>query len=145
MQEYSKIIDEENPKGAHMQTTFACVRGDSPPQPPFQRLLLAMAIYHLQVKTIKRSAGRSAVAAAAYRAGERIVDERTRETHNYRSKSDVMHTQIVLPPSVPKWAADRAKLWNQAEARENRKELCHCPRDRDRTYRSSWTRKNKNG
>ena len=80
-----------------------------------------MAIYHLQVKTIKRSAGRSAVAAAAYRAGERIVDERTRETHNYRSKSDVMHTQIVLPPSVPKWAADRAKLWNQAEARENRK------------------------
>lgn len=48
-----------------------------------------MAIYHLSVKAISRSAGRSATAAAAYRAGCKIADERTGEIHDYSRKVDI--------------------------------------------------------
>src|SRR5471030_2432675 len=48
-----------------------------------------MAIYHLSVKAVSRSAGRSATAAAAYRAGCEIVDQRTGEIHDYTRKGGV--------------------------------------------------------
>ncbi len=80
-----------------------------------------MAIYHLSIKTISRSAGRSAVAAAAYRSGEKLVDERQGIEHDYTRKSGVVLSQIILPPSAPEWAADRAALWNAAEEAEKRK------------------------
>ena len=80
-----------------------------------------MAIYHLSVKTVSRSTGRSAVAAAAYRARERIVDERTGQVHNYTRKQDVISAEIVLPVDAPAWAHDRAALWNAAEKAETRK------------------------
>lgn len=81
-----------------------------------------MAIYHLSVKPVQRSAGRSSTAAAAYRAGERITDERTGEIHDYRRKGGVESAELVLPASAPEWAADRATLWNAAEAAEKRKD-----------------------
>ena len=80
-----------------------------------------MAIFHLSVKTISRSAGRSATAAAAYRDGEKIVDERTGEIHDYTRRSGVEFTELVLPADAPEWAADRAALWNAAEQAETRK------------------------
>lgn len=80
-----------------------------------------MASYHLQVKTISRSQGRSATAAAAYRAGERIHDARQQIEHDYTRKRGVEHAAIVLPAGAPAWAEDRAGLWNAAEAAENRK------------------------
>ena len=80
-----------------------------------------MAIYHLSVKTISRSAGRSATAAAAYRAGELIVDERTGEVHDYTHKRGIESAQLILPTNAPDWAADRAELWNAAEQSETRK------------------------
>lgn len=80
-----------------------------------------MAIYHLSVKTISRSAGRSATAAAAYRAGVEIMDTRTGEVHDYRRKGGVKHTELVLPVGAPDWARDRAALWNAAEVAEVRK------------------------
>lgn len=80
-----------------------------------------MASYHLSVKTIKRSAGRSATAAAAYRAGERIECLREGRTHDYTRKSGVEAAFIVLPEGAPDWAADRAALWNAAEDRETRR------------------------
>ncbi|SCC95957.1 Mobilization protein MobL [Thiomonas sp. X19] len=80
-----------------------------------------MAIYHLSVKTISRSAGRSATAAAAYRAGVDITDARTGELHDYRRKGGVESTELVLPAGAPAWAADRAALWNAAEQAETRK------------------------
>lgn len=79
-------------------------------------------MYHLSVKPISRSAGRSATAAAAYRAGEEIVDERTGEVHDYTRKGGVEHAEIVLPAGSPGWAVDRAALWNAAEAAEKRKD-----------------------
>ena len=83
-----------------------------------------MAIYHLSVKPISRSAGRSATAAAAYRSGERIVDERTGDVHDYTRKGGVESTDLVLPKGAPEWAGDRSKLWNAAEAAEKRKDAC---------------------
>ena len=80
-----------------------------------------MASFHLSVKTVSRSSGRSATAAAAYRAGARIEDERTGEIHDYSRKGGVSLSQIVLPPEAPGWAGDRSKLWNAAESAENRK------------------------
>ncbi len=80
-----------------------------------------MAIYHLSVKTISRSAGRSATAAAAYRAGELIVDERTGEIHDYTQKRGIESVELILPAGAPGWATDRAELWNAAEQSETRK------------------------
>lgn len=80
-----------------------------------------MAIYHLSVKPISRSDGRSATAAAAYRAGVRITDERTGEIHDYTRKGGIESAELVLPAGAPSWAADRAALWNAAEKAEARK------------------------
>lgn len=80
-----------------------------------------MAIYHLSVKTIGRSAGRTATAAAAYRAAAEITDERTGEVHDYRRKRDVESAVLILPEGAPQWASDRAALWNAAEQSETRK------------------------
>ena len=80
-----------------------------------------MAIFHLSVKTISRSAGRSATAAAAYRAGVEITDERTGEIHDYTRKGGVESAAIILPDNAPDWARDRAQLWNAAEQAEKRK------------------------
>ncbi len=83
-----------------------------------------MAIYHLSVKTISRSAGRSVTAAAAYRAAEKIIDERTGEIHDYTHKQGVEKEpppRLFLPPGSPDWANDRAALWNAAEQSETRK------------------------
>src|SRR3546814_18410080 len=81
----------------------------------------AMASFHLAVKTIGRSAGRSATAAAAYRAGVEITDERTGLVHDYTRKQGVEHSELMLPTDAPEWAADRERLWNAAELAETRK------------------------
>lgn len=83
-----------------------------------------MAIYHLSVKAISRSAGRSATAAAAYRAGVEITDTRTGEVHDYTRKRGIVSADLVLPAGVPEWAADRSALWNAAEHAERRKDAC---------------------
>jgi hypothetical protein len=80
-----------------------------------------MASYHLSVKTISRSQGRSATAAAAYRAGARITDERTGVIHDYQRRTGVEVAVLVLPDTAPDWASDRARLWNAAEQAETRK------------------------
>ena len=77
-----------------------------------------MAIFHCSIKTISRSAGRSAPGAAAYRAGVCLEDERTGEVHDYRRKRGVVHSELVFPPGVN---LDRSELWNRAEQAENRK------------------------
>lgn len=83
-----------------------------------------MAIYHLSVKAISRSAGRTSTAAAAYRAGVEITDARTGEVHDYTRKRGVVSTDLVLPKGAPEWAADRSALWNAAEQAERRKDAC---------------------
>ena len=81
-----------------------------------------MAIFHFSAKVIGRAAGRSAVAAAAYRAGERLHDERLDRDHDFRAKSGVEHSEIMLPEGAPEQWRDRERLWNDVEAFEKRKD-----------------------
>ena len=80
-----------------------------------------MAIYHLRVKTVSRSAGRSATAAAAYRAGCKITDGRTGEIHDYTRKGGVQSATLIVPADAAAWANKREVVWNAAEQAENRK------------------------
>lgn len=79
-----------------------------------------MAIYHCSTKPLARSSGRSAVAAAAYRSGDCLVDERQGLEHDYTRRSGVLHTQLVLPDGAGDWS--RSELWNAAEKAEKRKD-----------------------
>lgn len=79
-----------------------------------------MAIFHCSVKTVSRSTGRSAVASAAYRAGEKLKNERDGMTHDYTKKPGVLHSEIITPDGAPEWSSDREKLWNAAEIAEKR-------------------------
>lgn len=73
---------------------------------------------HAPVKVVQRSKGRSAVAAAAYRAAERIEDPRTGLVHDYTKKQGVQETALLLPGNAPGYAHDRAALWQGAERQE---------------------------
>ncbi|PYD77618.1 MobA/MobL family protein, partial [Komagataeibacter sucrofermentans] len=81
-----------------------------------------MAIYHLHAKVISRATGRSAVAAAAYRAASRLHDLRLDRDHDFSNKSGVVHSEILLPDGAPERFLDRATLWNEVEAIEKRKD-----------------------
>ena len=81
-----------------------------------------MAIYYFNASVISRSKGRSATASAAYRAGEKIIDMRTGEIHDYRKKKGVDDQIILAPNSAPDWVKNRAKLWNEVELLERRKD-----------------------
>ncbi|WP_306582143.1 MobQ family relaxase [Dokdonella sp.] len=76
-----------------------------------------MAIYHLTAKTIGRSQGRSATAAAAYRAGVRIVDERTGLVFDFTRKRGVDGAEIIAPSREQ---PERGALWNAVEKSEKR-------------------------
>ena len=80
-----------------------------------------MAIYLLGVSTISRAQGRSATAAAAYRAAMRIEDRRTGLAFDYAARTGVDHTEIIAPDHAPDWASDRSELWNRVEEAETRK------------------------
>ncbi|KQN04870.1 conjugal transfer protein TraA [Sphingobium sp. Leaf26] len=81
-----------------------------------------MAIFHFSVQVISRAAGRSAVSAAAYRAGERLHDERLDRPQDFRARSGVEHSEIMLPEGAPEHWHDRERLWNDVEAFEKRKD-----------------------
>ena len=78
-----------------------------------------MADYRLQAQIIGRSTGQSAVAAAAYRAGERILDERTGVIKDYTRKGGILDTMILTPNNAPEWL-QTARLWNDVERREDK-------------------------
>ena len=80
-----------------------------------------MAIYHCSIKIISRGKGKSAVAAAAYRAGEKLTNDFDGETHDYTHKGGVVHTEILLPGHAPAAFSDRAVLWNAVEKIEKAK------------------------
>lgn len=81
-----------------------------------------MALYHLSAKVISRAQGRSAVAAAAYRSGDRLESSRDGQVHDYSRKGGVIHAEILAPADAPEWMRDRGQLWNAVEAAEKRKD-----------------------
>lgn len=76
-----------------------------------------MSIYHLSVKPISRSVGRTATGAAAYRAGEKIIDERTGELFDYSRKRGIVYRELVLPGGNTE---DRGEYWNRVENHHKR-------------------------
>ena len=96
-----------------------CVRGIplTPKAKPSQGN--CMAIYHCSTKTVNRSSGRTAVASSAYRAGEKLKDERTGLIHDFTKKDGVVHSEIISHLDIQ---IDRNELWNLAEKSENRKD-----------------------
>lgn len=77
--------------------------------------------YHCSVKTVGRSAGRSVVAAAAYRLGDRLHEAETDQTHDYRRRSGVTAKFTCAPGEAPTWVHDPEQLWNAANAAEKRR------------------------
>jgi len=85
----------------------------------------SMAIYHLSASIVKRSAGRSVTAAAAYRAAAKIEDITTGLVHDYTRKKGVDYSEILSPISASlgnEWLTDRQELWNKIEEVERRKD-----------------------
>ena len=82
------------------------------------REVIPIAIYHCNISIVSRGKGKSAVAAAAYRSGEKITNEWDGMTHDYTRKRGVVHTEILLPPHAPPSFSDRATLWNSVELYE---------------------------
>jgi len=81
-----------------------------------------VAIFHLSTKPISRSAGRSAVAAAAYRTKSVLLDERQGLLHDYTKRSGVPFEKVVLPEGADEAHWTRERLWNAAEFAEVRKD-----------------------
>ena len=80
-----------------------------------------MAIYHLSIKIISRGKGKSAVAASAYRSGEKIKNEYDGIVHDFTRKGGIAHTEIILPQNAPQEFANRSVLWNSVEKIEKSK------------------------
>lgn len=80
-----------------------------------------MAIYHLSIKIISRGKGKSAVAASAYRSGEKIKNEYDGIIHDFTRKGGIAHTEILLPQNAPQEFSDRGTLWNSVEKIEKSK------------------------
>ena len=80
-----------------------------------------MAVYSCSASVIGRASGRSAVASAAYRSGGKLADERQGVVWDFTRKRGVLHAELVLREGdAPAWARDRERLWNEAEAREEK-------------------------
>ena len=80
-----------------------------------------MAIYHLCIKIISRGKGKSAVAASAYRSGEKIKNEYDGIVHDFTRKGGITHTEILLPQNAPQGFLERGTLWNSVEKIEKSK------------------------
>ena len=77
--------------------------------------MIPIAIYHCNISIVSRGKGKSAVAAAAYRSGEKLTNEWDGMTHDYTRKGGVVHTEILLPPHARSSFSDRSTLWNSVE------------------------------
>ena len=82
-----------------------------------------MAIFMASTKSVSRAKGQNAIAAAAYRAGDKLLDEDKEhgKTHDYKKRSGVLSADIILPTTLADSNIGRAELWNMAERNETRK------------------------
>ncbi len=80
-----------------------------------------MAIYHMSIKIGSKGKGQSAVAAAAYRSGDKLTDKETGLISDYTRKGGVVHSEISLCDNAPLKYADRETLWNAVHEIENKK------------------------
>lgn len=88
-----------------------------------------MSIYHCSIKIISRAGGRSAVASAAYRSGERLYNDEIGIIHDFTNKGGVIMNEIILPVNAPERYQDREILWNEVQKIEKRSDAAICKRD----------------
>jgi hypothetical protein len=88
---------------------------------PIRKGAIFIAIYHCSIKIISRGKGKSAVAAAAYRSGEKLTNQYDGIVHDYTRKSGIAYTEILLPSHAPPEFSDRSTLWNSVEKIEKAK------------------------
>lgn len=79
-----------------------------------------MSIYHCSIKIISRAGGRSAVASAAYRSGEKLYNDETGIIHDFNRKGGVIMNEIILPVNAPMRYMNREILWNEVQQIEKR-------------------------
>ena len=87
-----------------------------------EREVDSISLFHFHVTQISRAAGQSAIASAAYRAGEKLHSDYYGEDNDYTAKHGVLHREILLPPHAPERLRDRETLWNEVEKAERRKD-----------------------
>ena len=75
----------------------------------------------MNINIISRGKGKSAVGAAAYRAGEQIKNEYDGQTHDYTKKTGIVYTEMFLPINAPDEYGERSILWNAVEKIEKNK------------------------
>lgn len=78
-----------------------------------------MAIFHMSFQNISAGKGRSAIAGAAYRSGEKLFDQKEGRSYFY-ARSVMPESFILTPKNAPEWASDREKLWNEVERKDRR-------------------------
>ena len=78
-----------------------------------------MAIFHMSFSNISAGKGRSAIASAAYRSGEKLFDDKEGQ-HYFYARSVMPYSFILTPKNSPAWASDREKLWNEVERKDRR-------------------------
>ncbi|MCQ9197160.1 MobQ family relaxase [Pediococcus pentosaceus] len=78
-----------------------------------------MAIFHMSFQNISAGKGRSAIAGAAYRSGEKLFDQKEGRSYFY-ARSVTPESFILTPNNAPVWASDREKLWNEVERKDRR-------------------------
>lgn len=79
-----------------------------------------MAIFHCSIKIISRANGRSAVASAAYRSGEKLHNDETGITHDFTKKGGVVFSEICIPDNAPREFYNREYFWNEVQKVEKR-------------------------
>ncbi|ANZ72448.1 MobQ family relaxase [Pediococcus claussenii] len=78
-----------------------------------------MAIFHMSFSNISAGKGRSAIAGASYRSGEKLFDQKEGRSYFY-ARSVMPESFILTPKNAPEWASDREKLWNEVERKDRR-------------------------
>ena len=78
-----------------------------------------MAIFHMSFSNISAGKGRSAIASAAYRSGEKLFDDKEGR-HYFYARSVMPESFILTPQNAPEWASDREQLWNEVEKNDRK-------------------------
>ena len=78
-----------------------------------------MAIFHMSFQNISAGKGRSAIAGAAYRSGEKLFDDQEGRRYFY-ARSIMPESFILTPKNAPEWASDREQLWNEVEKKDRK-------------------------
>ena len=82
-------------------------------------MVIDMAIFHMSFSNISAGKGRSAIASAAYRSGEKLFDDKEGR-HYFYARSIMPESFILTPKNSPEWASDREQLWNEVEKKDRK-------------------------